>query len=382
MENFKEQSQKWLWRFLAVLSYGISAVFTIRLFVSAAYGWDDQWLNGLMAFVMETSKVGLFVAGIAYKHINKFLRGTFILVSLVLTISSMFASSAHVLNTNNKQQNESIRTSAEYKQLGEGRNIQQDLYNTKKQELNALQKSKEATTSLLTKNRDERTPTFKDKLDRAAYYAGATNEIVAKEKEYNDKISAKSAEISALASSLSSPINVSNISDLSEAGYNSIFGFTNEMSGNKLPKSKIAVLFFIFFGNIFEIVAACVSILSYSFKPKNPISNKIDKGSAAPREKKKAELIFEQHSPTLSGNLKGIKQEDIKEYIKYMFDTAQESNGQLISKGYKHIAQAIGLSTQEEARKIRNFLERSNVLLVEGKRTIISKNKEEILSAI
>jgi hypothetical protein len=69
---------------------------------------------------------------------------------------------------------------------------------------------------------------------------------------------------------------------------------------------------------------------------------------------------------------KSFKSEDVQKYLDYMYKTAKESKGDLISEGYIKISKNIGL-TQETCRKIKAWLEQEGTIKSDGAKTIILK---------
>ena len=422
---------------ISAIAFVISAIFTIRLFTSGSVGIVAIILSGFMALTLECAKIGFFYEGLLNKTLNPVIRGVMVTISVCLVLSSMFASSAYVQNESNKTKNREVKTSTQYKQLEESRNIQKDLYEQKKAEIVAVQSTKEKTISDSTKVRDSYPKdyyTVKDNL---------TKDIATKSTEYQAQIDQKSAELSKIANNLQSPIDTSKLNVLDSEGYSGIFKLVADMvstEGSPVDASKLELLFFIILGILFEGVAILSAYLSQVKKVAHVAQYIPQVNQTQPRLIQSTNNVlgaaednkvttYAQHPPMnnrmlkfTSKNSDGIKatsqikkptkpstmtqgtsellndyvpnfipkkqigfiapsvkenytDSDWNTYVNQMFKTADENGG---INGYKKLSKESGIA-ESKARKILGALEQENAIRIVGGRSVINKPKEEIL---
>jgi len=125
---------------ISILAFIISALFTIILMTSGTVGVIAYILTVGMAVILETCKCGFFYEALSNTKLNIVIRGVLATIALLLVAASIFASASYVQNQANKTKNKQVKTSTQYKQLEEGKKVQQDLYNNKKKEIEDLKK--------------------------------------------------------------------------------------------------------------------------------------------------------------------------------------------------------------------------------------------------
>ena len=352
---------------ISAIAFVISAIFTIRLFISSSVGITACILSALMALVLEIAKVGFFYEGLTNRLLNPIIRGTLITISVALVLSSMFASSAYVQNEANKTKNKEIQTSTQYKQAEESRTMQKDLYSQKKSELAALQQNKINTINELTKVRDSYPKnyfTVKENL---------TREMNKKSAEIQNKIDAKSSELSTIAGGLSSPIDTTKLNVLESKGYSGIFKLVAGLiSTEEAPVDpfKLELFFFIILGVIFEAVAILSAYLSQLKSPRSIDTPNVQQITSPSRKmvfaKKDNQIGFQAPS-------KNFTSDDINVYLDYMYNNAKDD----VSPGYIKISNDTSLPI-ETCRKIKAHLEHLNVIGTVNRSTKIFKPKHEI----
>jgi hypothetical protein len=350
------------------IAFVISAIFTIRLFMSSSVGVVACVLSACMALVLEIAKVGFFYEGLTNKLLNPIIRGTLITISVALVLSSMFASSAYVQNEANKTKNHEIRTSTQYKQAEESRTMQKDLYQEKKNELAALEQNKINAINELTKVRDSYPKnyfTVKENL---------TREMNKKSAEIQNKIDSKSQELSTIAGGLSSPIDTTKLNVLESKGYSGIFKLVAGLiSTDESPVDpfQLELYFFIILGILFEAVAILSAYLSQLKSPRIIDTPNVQHNMSSPQKrfsfaKKENQIGFQAPSKNFTGD-------DINTYVDYMYDNSINDT----SPGYIKISKETQLPI-ETFRKIKAHLEHLNVIGTVNRSTKIFKPKHEI----
>jgi hypothetical protein len=285
-----------------------------------------------------------------------------------------------------------IEQSNEYQTALQAKQIQNDLYSTKKKELENLLESKTQTISAMEKTRDSWGRNY------ITMKENAQSSINKKISEFDTTINQKSAELSELSNKLAAPIKVEN-QTLSTIGYSAIFNTLadflnkNDNSSKKNPyKSEtIELWFYLLLGvgvealaNMFAYLAQKNTYFNSKPEPKNletceSTRHSIPSISSAKKfrinksafiAKKSGNIIGFKPEPKIANNdpVFDIDEKDFDKYIKYMYD--KQRNG--YAPGYLDIARNINIAV-EKARAIKGELNRRGMIKTVGNRTVIVK---------
>lgn len=303
--------------------------------LSGVNGWFAIGLTVVMAVVLESAKVIFFTKALSSRNLSLGMRSTIFIISALLFISSIVASLSFMFNQSNESKNVSIQNSTEYKQSQENRNI---LLN----QIKAIEQEKQTLinqANSLPKN-----------------YYSMKDTIM-------DKVTSKNKEIERIASQVQNQKLIVNTADTK--GYKA---FTHKIANLVGTESENVELFI--FGAlaiIFEICAGLLFYISSIESPKRientnvqhrqPIFNRVNLQTFGPKP---------EQSKSFSG-------EDIKTYINYMYDNSTNDT----SPGYMKISEKTNLPL-EVCRKIKGYLEQTNVTRTEGRTTKILKSREEV----
>jgi hypothetical protein len=248
---------------ISIIAFIISALFTIQLMTSGTVGITAWILTVGMAIILEACKCGFFYEALSNTKLPKGIRGLLAAIAILLVASSIFASASYVQNQANKTKNKQMKTSSQYKQLEQGKALQQDRYNTLKQEIEKL----EALKVQQQQEGDKIVNSMpKNYIDRRNNQRVETQQQIAGTQEL---IEAKSKELTDLANNLQKPIDTVNLKVNADNGYTAMFQTIAEMinSGDDYKDSPvkaevIEMGFFIGLGIIFELVAVLTAYLS------------------------------------------------------------------------------------------------------------------------
>jgi hypothetical protein len=248
---------------VSILAFIISAIFTILLMTSGTVGIIAWILTVGMAIVLELCKVGFFYESLSNTKLLLPIRILLGIIAILLVGSSIFASASYVQNQANKTKNIQTKDSSQYKQLEQGKAVQQDLYNVKKKEIEDLkalqgkqQSNGDSIISTMPRN-------YIDKKNQAK------QDTATQISKTQDIINSKSTELSQIGASLQSPIDTTNLKLSSDSGYTAMFktlaDYLNKLDsykGNPINAEELEMWFFIGLGVIFEMVAILTAYLS------------------------------------------------------------------------------------------------------------------------
>jgi hypothetical protein len=244
------------WKILSIIAFIISAIFTILLMTSGTVGILSLILTVGMAIVLELSKCGFLYEALANTKVNFAIRGVMGFISVLLVGASIFASSSYIQNQNNARANIRIQTSTQFKSLEEGKNIQKDLYTTKKEELKRLQNLQEQQKA----DGEQAVKSLpKDYISKKAETRQATANRISNTQKSIDNIQ---NELSGLTSELQKPIDTTNLQVKSENGYSAMFqgiakflNNTESYKNSPVNAESLEMWFFIVLGILFELIA-------------------------------------------------------------------------------------------------------------------------------
>ncbi len=194
---------------------------------------------------------------------NKSLKATCGILAVILVIISIVASAGFTIQQSNQLQNKQIKNSVEFKSVEQSREIQTQLFEAKKQEMEILK---------------NQLTTIKDSGDKAVnslpkdYITAKQNTRNQTQKQLSstqEKLSNVSAELSNINNALLSPIDTSKLKVKSESGYIALFEMIANIL-NKFNTSKekpftsdgLLMAFFIFISAVFEVLAVVLYILN------------------------------------------------------------------------------------------------------------------------
>lgn len=355
---------------ISVLSFIVSASFTIALFTSNSLTKGAMLLMIMTALAFEMAKWVLLWEGFSGKH-ESGLSAVLIGLWVAVTVGSIVASCGYVLNENNKSQNNSAISSTQYKQAEQGRNILIDTYNAKVKEIEQLRKQAEE----LPKN-----------------YITVKQNIMA-------QVDKKSTELSNLTSDINKPININ--ADLPSNGYTAFFVMVGEIIGE--DAKNISLWLFLMLGVVLELIG---NVFAYLYQKESNHVSLTTTNFTPPTTKIKVPEKEHTESPKpriiQGGRLKGMKfkvkpniksniipfetfvhvdknpvtlstssftKDEVDDYVKCMYETKTASGD---SRGFKTIAKDIGIDVKK-AEKIKAHLEMIGVVKVVGNRTRIIK---------
>lgn len=363
---------------ISVVSFIVSAYFTILLFKSSSVGLFDAIPMVAVAIIFEFSKWCLLKESIVGQHRGPMKTVIFSLWAFT-TLASIIASAGYVLNQSNGTKNINMESSTAYQNQIQARNNQADLYAIKKQELNNLIQTKDTNLKDLAKSRDSLP---RDYITAKENYNIRINQATEK---LDTLINTKSSELTSISSNLQNPIKV-DANVLPTSGYAAVFQLAadflnnNDTSAKKNPyhAEVMELWFFLVLGVGIELLANVFAYLaqvstndiavkkepsSHGLVPTQTLlpSNVVDIRNREPKEKIQGNKIDFK-----AVQAQEFDEADMKKYVEYM--RQNEKNG--YSPGYKSIAANIGIGV-EVARSIKNRLERDRVIVVDGNRTKI-----------
>lgn len=413
---------------ISIIAFIISALFTIQLMTSGTVGVIAWILTVGMAVILEACKCGFFYEAITNKSLNTLIRGALATIAVLLVASSIFASASYVQNQANKTKNRQIKTSAVFKQLEEGKALQQDLYNTRKKEIEDLKKLQD---QQRTNGENIINSMPKNYIDRKNEQRRITEEQIAKTQE---TINAKSTELSQIESILQKPIDMTNVKVNDDAGYTAMFQSMADMinsnddyKDNPVKAESLEMWFFISLGIIFEFTAILTAYLAQVKAPiainqhntnlkgigfkhqivtatkKNPAL--CDDANDSHIEQQEKRVIgfqipylserassasiqtpisdsfsvgsHETLTPSDVHTNSVMKKDVVMKYLRYMY-ASQKDN---ISSGCRTIAREIEIP-EELARKIKGHLEQLKIIKSIGTQTLILKTLNEAIEII
>jgi hypothetical protein len=340
---------------ISVLSFIISAAFTISLFTSNSVGRLATVIMFASAIVFEMSKWTLLWEGFSGKHASLF-SGILITLWAAVTLGSIAASCGYVLNQSNQTQNNAIISSTQYKQAEESRKIQISTYNNKAAEIDQLRQQ----ASELPKN----------------YYS--------LKQEIMSKVTQKSKDLASLTSEIKKPIEVK--AELPTSGYSAFFKLMSKVLD--ADPTMLELWFFIGLGIVLELIA---NVFAYLFQKERLIDSnfrlepkRLETCETTKFQTPKIKKIYQQNSPAVAKigfNIEpkrnnnhnnkpepSISTEDYDKYVEYMYD--KQKNG--YAPGYLDIARNVNIAV-ETARAIKGELQRRGVIQTVGNRTVILK---------
>jgi hypothetical protein len=412
---------------VSIIAFVISAIFTILLMTSGTVGILAFVLTVGMSIVLELCKCGFMYEALSNARLNGVVRSIMAVISLLLVASSIFASASYVQNQANKTKNIQVKDSTQYKQLEQGKVIQQDLYNSKKKEiedLKALQQQQklegEKIVNAMPKNYIDR---------RNNQRALTQNQVSETQKIINDR----QTELSQLGASLQNPIDTTNLKLKNDSGYTAMFQTISDLINSSaeykdkpIKPETLEMWFFISLAIIFELVAVLTAYLSQikgvtmaiktqfnsqadnlpiGFKPRFTMSqvNPQDttQGEYIHEPVKETRIIGFYQEPTAStptdkiisvgkshkhsepqSTQSNIDNKILGIYLDYVYNNVKEDNsvpGYVVTAKDLNLQYGLSLSN-DYIRKLKNHAEQLNILQSDSnnRKTYIIKPKDEL----
>ncbi len=340
----------------AILSFGVSAAFSVINLWGAAFGIVEKLLNALFGVLLEYGKVTLFYKSMTVK-VNMIVKGTCIFVYIILLCFSIFFSMSFISNNENagnnrealeekkvQSQAEKIsnddRTLARLNQEEESiRNTYQNSINTKQAVLNQTPLEEAGTRRKLT-----------DGLDKL------TNEM-------NTKLSSKQAEITQAETLKQSHLDESKtvVKKAETHGFTYMIELIAHSLG--LSKRKAVFIFFLILSTAFDLTSS----LLWFF---------------AEHERENKVIVIDTKRPIGFSNKPlslpvGISNELLESYVNFAWGNSGE-RGDL--PGYERIAAEIDVKPST-AQKIHRYLLDSGHVKIEGKKTYLINEKDDIINS-
>lgn len=398
--NFMQNSS--VLKVISILAFVVSALFTVQLMTSGTVGIIAFFMTALMAIILEVTKCGFFFKALVDTSLSIAMRSVLCAISLLLVLASIFASAGYVTNQANKAKNQQVKSSTQFKQANESREIQKQLFEQKKLELAALQENKTKTVADMERIRDSYPKNY------ITVKENMQSTINKKSTDLQSTIDKKSAELAQVAAALQSPIDTTKLALNDTKGYSSMFKVlaeninkSDDFKDSPILPEELEMWFFIALGVIFELVAILSAFLAQKeslekgnitiLKPEktNNISNieprlerlKVCETTKLPdfqKQKftvKKGGVIgfkpdikpkLEPEPKTLSTSV--YNEEEYKSYVEYMF--SRQKNG--YAPGYLDIARNTSIAV-EKCRSIKGELQRKGIIKTVGNRTLILK---------
>lgn len=348
---------------VSILSFIVSALFTVQLMTSGTIGLFSFFLSMVMAIIFEVVKCGFFFKALTDKNINSFMRFVLGSISIILVLASIFASAGYITNQANKSKNKELQTSTEFKQLQEGRNIQSQEFEIKKNELLTLNENKRKTISDMEKIRDSYPKNYITVKENMSY------NINQKAAELQKIIDMKSAELNKLSSTLSTPLDTTKFNVTDTKGYIAMFKIiadslnkSEDFINSPITANELEMWFFICLGIIFEVVAILTAYLAQlETNNSNPVI----------REENKKVILFRPRPRDVKTLSPQYTQDEYNDYLNYLLNNPKK-NGD--APGRDTICKALGLEI-EKGRSIHGELIRKGIIRTEINRTLYNKRR-------
>jgi hypothetical protein len=293
---------------LSVLGFLVSAVFTIKLFVSNSTDLISVLAMFSTAFLFECGKYILLYQGIKGPF-SQAVKTALLGLWFFVTTASIVASATYVLNDANKNKNLMVENSSAFAKQQNGINVQNDLYSTTKQQIEDLK-------ALQTKQQQEGQAIVNampsNYIDRRNQQRASTQALI---ERTQNQINEKSNSLLGIAAGINKPEKLV-ISEESTTGGDSFFKLVaqklNENPSNKnnpYSTEEVGIFFYIAVGIGLELLANLFAFLSQYYKyggivlsptPQDPIKKEIPK-IETPKTKEEPKREIE------SGRLQGMK---------------------------------------------------------------------------
>jgi hypothetical protein len=372
---------------VSILSFIISAIFTILLMTSNTIGILSFVLTVGMAVILELAKCGFFFEALTNNIIKMPVRILLGAIAILLIFASIFASAAYIQNQTNKAKNVQLQNSESYKQVEQNKKINVELYEIKKKEIEDLKNQINFERNETNKIIESMPANYIDRKNQARIQS--QNKIA----DIQKNIDGKTKELYTLAEKIQITQKIDqNKNILNENGYTSMFeNFANILNKNsatqeqKITTETLELWFYVMLGIIFEFVAVLTSYLALQksnklatktqndvvgFKPTLIKTNEDTKEFDFIKPKMTIGFKQENKSQNKLENLQTpnfYNNEDIKKYITYMYTNLKNGNE---SKGYNPIGKNTGIGV-EVARKIKAHLEQIGVIQTIGTKTFV-----------
>jgi hypothetical protein len=359
-------------RILAIMAYVISAISTGIFLVSMGESFIEKIMGLLITLLFEPGKCVSFIS-IFRPCKNPIIKTATIVLWIVLEIGSVTASTAYMMNVDGKQQQKSITNSTAYREIEAKKENISDLIQLKENEITKLQKEKESTITQMTADKDNLPKNY---LSAKADLQLKINQASSTLQQNIEKLN---TEILTLTNELNNT-SVTSVKSESTNGYTRIFNTVAGLISSEESQVKgehIALIFsFLIFGILPELMANV--FFWYSQNEGDPISDSSTSDSYISKNRigrylqtfdmtgDKGRIGFKQDNDRQTSDMTDFTDDDLKKYLKYMYDT--HTHG--VCKGYSSISSSINVPL-ETCRSIRKHLERQGIIKTDGTKTLI-----------
>ena len=367
---------------MAILSFIISAIFSVTNMYSSAFSWWTGLVCAVMAIILEYFKVYSIYKAISDVTLTSIVRVVCVGVYIVLLCFSIGFSMAFISNEENANKNYEAKHSLEAQKQNE--KIATDNESVKR--LNGQIASIQSEYKSIIEQKQNYASTLPD--DYITAKNNVLLEIEQLKKEMTNKIEKVNVEITSIEKSkketLTKKVNV----EASTTGFTSILSTITTMH-NATEKGKenlwtleqVTFYFYLILAIVFELVASLLYYFSEHEKGKSLlqadvkeayINKTIDNAKVNTKNVVVAEAPTHKIGFSIEKNSSNDKLDKsiIARYKAYAINNSVKSNGKKISPGYKSIAKAINVD-QETCRMIKKYLEENGEFRTEGTRTII-----------
>lgn len=387
----------------AIVAYIFSGICTWIFLVQAAQTLVDKLILTFLAILFEPVKALTFTRIFGVKTKSTFVFAGTIVLWIVLEIASISASTAYMINNQNKIDNNTYKNSIAYKDTEDKKTRLNEQIKTIQKDIVNLKAEKEATINRMTQDKDNLPANYLTAKQQAQY---AIND---KAKEYQDIIDAKQSEITRLNQELNSTTLPDKVEAKAENGYTGFFNAVaeclNSLQGKDANPISATTLSLVFYFVVVGVVPELIGNIFWYYYKAEPYENTKVQGirkfkikpdgqdrrvhSPASTKNRMVEFFESFGAPKFKGKIGfkndynedkndskpvvnndvGFSDDDvlIQQYFDYIL--ASDKYKKLgLSPGIESISKNTGIPL-ETARMIKKHLERKGLLKVIDKNT-------------
>jgi len=358
---------------LYCLGFLVSGIFTLMLLTSNSVNIVNKILAGCMTLIFECGKGIFFIEAIRKKKIM-------LAMWISLTLLSIFASQAFMVNETNKIENISKISSSEYAQqqnksvrINEQIQIKKDLLQKAfVDKENSKLDIEKYQLQINTKNAELKNAIARNYPDQITRIKSEVQQLVSLQVSFPEK---KIPDLTTDIDNLNADLNAITyqVEYKSENGYVSLMQVLANLISCKVD--NVIFVFYLFVTILFEVL---ICLLYYIASQNVSISTTPDiKPNETPIFLAKPICKKSETSFTKTSSIPMFDVGDIKKYIDCIY-THKKGNSCI---GYLTISKITGLA-QEPVRKIKGYLETLGILRTEGLVTKIVLEKDEAIKIL
>jgi len=368
---------------LKITGFVASGFISFKLMTTLCETKMDYILAFSMTLVLQSSSFYFFnKALLEFNLRNRNKKYLYTILATLLFIFSIIGTISFQFALQNKAVNDLMLNSSNYKQQQVNKQLNIDLVNTKKEEIENIKLNYNSQISAI----DESIADYR-KLEKAQNQL-YTTKIETLNKSKNELIAGLSYNLKELNKDLEKLTQVAisptlaSIDSLQLEHTKGYLGMLSKIAKwTNIDLDILSLILQIFAACLFELTAICLHIEDTKIKlnvtPKNTqnvlqADFKPKKINIEKQEKQEKQVIGFNPAKTETKPTKPSKLE-IETYLDCMFNNSKDGH----SPGYKKISNLTSLS-QENCRKIKGHLEQLNVIETQGTRTHILKSRGEI----